>query len=84
MNSTDIKLLLRQSEGQFLERKSCYEHGQGKWRLRKAKDVARDIAKTLAAFTNADGGTLLLNVTGQRHEKTERQFYGSINPCFVR
>jgi len=62
MNVTDVERILRQPEGQFLERKSCYEYVQGKWRLRKAKDVARDIAETLSAFANADGGTLLLGV----------------------
>ena len=58
----DIERLLRQLEGQFLERKSCYEYVRGRWKLRKAKDVARDIAETLSAFANADGGTLLLGV----------------------
>src|SRR4030067_812978 len=62
MNVTDVERIQRQPEGQFLERKSCYEYVQGKWRLRKAKDVARDIAETISAFANADGGTLLLGV----------------------
>src|SRR3990170_2208685 len=62
MDLTDIERLLKQPEGQFLERKSCYEYADGKWRLRKARDVARDIAETLSAFANADGGTLLLGV----------------------
>ena len=62
MDTIDIERLLRQPEGQFLERKSCYEYIKGNWRIRKAKDVARDVAETLAAFANADGGTLLLGV----------------------
>jgi len=62
MGIIDIKRLLRQPEGQFFERKSCYEYERGKWWPRKAKDVARDIAKTLSAFANSDGGTLLLGV----------------------
>lgn len=62
MNIIDIERLLRQPEGQFLERKSCYEYIKGNWRIRKAKDVSRDVAKTLSAFANADGGTLLLGV----------------------
>ncbi len=61
MNTISIKRLLRQPEGQFLERKSCYEY-IGRWKLRKARDVARDVAETLSAFANADGGTLLLGV----------------------
>jgi|Deesub1362A_J573_1020465.scaffolds.fasta_scaffold00395_26 ATP-dependent DNA helicase RecG len=62
MSIIDIKRLLKQSEGQFLERKTCYEYRDGKRRLRKAKDVARNVAETLSAFANADGGTLLLGV----------------------
>lgn len=62
MKHSDIKRLLRQSEGQFLERKSCYEIQKGKRRLRKAREVAKDVAETLCAFGNADGGTLLLGI----------------------
>ncbi len=49
-------------EGQFFERKSCYDRSGGKKRLRKARDVARDVAETLAAMANADGGTLALGI----------------------
>jgi len=50
-------------EGQFLEKKSCWERtATGKKRVRKAKEVAKDVAKTLSAMANADGGTLLLGV----------------------
>ena len=62
MNNVDIKRLLRQPEGQFLERKSCYEYVKGQWKQRKPRDIARDVAETLSAFANADGGTLLLGV----------------------
>lgn len=58
----EIRRLLGQPEGQFLERKSCYERSRGRVRRRKPAVVARDIAETLAAFANADGGTLLLGV----------------------
>ncbi|OIN97626.1 hypothetical protein AUJ66_02525 [Candidatus Desantisbacteria bacterium CG1_02_38_46] len=62
IKESEIKRLLRQPEGQFLERKSCYEYVKEKWKLRKASEVAKDIAEVLSAFANADGGTLLLGV----------------------
>ncbi len=62
LKKDELKRLIQQPEGQFLERKSCYEYIKGKWKRRKAKDIARDIAETLSAFANADGGTLLLGV----------------------
>lgn len=58
----EIRRLLAQPEGQFLERKSCYDRSGSSLRRRKPTDVARDVAETLAAFANADGGTLLLGV----------------------
>lgn len=58
----EIRRLLAQPEGQFLERKSCYDRSGGRVRRRKPAAVARDIAETLAAFANADGGTLLLGI----------------------
>ncbi len=63
LKKSDIERLLKQPEGQFLERKGCYERPGGKKpRLRKAKDVAKDVAEALTAFANADGGTLLVGV----------------------
>ncbi|MFQ6033160.1 MAG: RNA-binding domain-containing protein, partial [Candidatus Zixiibacteriota bacterium] len=62
MKLSEIERLLKQPEGQFLERKSCYEYKKGNWKIRKAKNVAKDIAETLCAFANSDGGTLLLGV----------------------
>ncbi len=52
MNSLDW--VLRQQEGQFFERKSCFDRLKGK--LRPVRAVARDVAETLAAMANADGG----------------------------
>jgi ATP-dependent DNA helicase RecG len=58
----EIRRLLGQPEGQFLERKSCYDRSSGRVLRRRPAEVARDVAETLAAFANADGGTLLLGV----------------------
>jgi len=58
----NIGQLVGQTEGQFLERKSCYDRSGGKLRLRPAKAVARDIAEGLSAFANADGGTFILGI----------------------
>ena len=59
MNWTWLK---EQPEGQFLERKSCYIQARTKYRPRPVKDVVRDIAETLAAMANADGGTVVLGI----------------------
>ena len=62
----DVELLnrlLARDEGQFLEFKSAYERPGGTGlKRRKAAEVAWDIAETLSAMANADGGTLLLGV----------------------
>ncbi|MEJ5383792.1 MAG: ATP-binding protein [Fimbriimonadales bacterium] len=58
----DWEWIRTQSEGQFFERKSCYEWVGGVPKRRAARDVARDVAETLAAMVNADGGTLALGI----------------------
>ena len=58
----NIQQLIELPEGQFLERKSCYDRSRGSPHLRPAKSVAKDIAEVLFSFANADGGTLLLGV----------------------
>jgi ATP-dependent DNA helicase RecG len=63
MDAELLSRLLVRDEGQFLELKSAYERTQaGSLKRRKAADVARDIAETLSAMANADGGTLLLGI----------------------
>ncbi|MEZ5001122.1 MAG: ATP-binding protein [Bacteroidales bacterium] len=47
--STDLQLLIRQGEHQRLDFKYCISD-------------SRKIAKTLSAFANTDGGTLLIGV----------------------
>ena len=54
--------VLRNPEGQFLERKSCYDRSGERVRRRDVRSVARDIAETLSAMANADGGTVVVGV----------------------
>ncbi|MDW8226369.1 MAG: ATP-binding protein [Anaerolineales bacterium] len=51
-----------QPESQFLERKSCYDHSKGRMEPRSIKEVLQDVAKSLAAMTNADGGTVAVGL----------------------
>ncbi|MBM4466529.1 MAG: hypothetical protein FJ014_13405 [Chloroflexi bacterium] len=63
MDTELLNRLLTRDEGQFLEFKSIYERPGGVgFKRRKAADVAQDIAETLSAMANADGGTLLLGI----------------------
>ncbi len=58
----DLRRWSMSEEGQFLERKSAWEGPPGKKHPRKAKDIAMDVAQTLAAMANADGGELIVGV----------------------
>lgn len=63
MDNQLLNRLLARDEGQFLEFKSAHERpGDVGFKRRKATGVAWDIAETLSAMANADGGTLLLGV----------------------
>lgn len=59
---TDWEWTHRQQEGQFFERKSCLDRSPARRGRRPIRDVARDIAETLTAMANADGGTLVIGV----------------------
>src|SRR4030042_4473829 len=61
----DFEWILHQQEGQFFERKSCFDRSQGKVGRRPVRDVARDVAETLAAMANADGGSLVLGIENE-------------------
>jgi ATP-dependent DNA helicase RecG len=60
--AVELKRLISQGEGQFIEFKSLWDlkEGQGKSLSRRA--VRDFVAEYVAAFANADGGVLLLGV----------------------
>jgi ATP-dependent DNA helicase RecG len=58
----DWTWLKMQPEGQFLERKSCYDRTGKTPNPRPIKEVVRDLAEALAAMANADGGTVVLSI----------------------
>ncbi|MCK4727989.1 MAG: putative DNA binding domain-containing protein [Desulfobacterales bacterium] len=62
MKFQNWKWLKTHREGQFFERKSCYDRSGRQPKRRDARSVARDVAETLAAMANADGGTLVLGM----------------------
>lgn len=83
--------LLEQDEGQFLERKSCYDRSSGQTRPNPLKKILQDVAESLAAMANADGGIVAVGldddgaVTGvpSRYElqKAQRQLGNYIRPA---
>lgn len=54
--------MLAREEGQFLEFKSLWDQGADTQRSLERRQVRDTIAEYVAAFANADGGTLLLGV----------------------
>ena len=57
-----IRFMIPIGESHFREFKSCLEGTPDKKRPRPTTAVARDIAETLVAFANAEGGDLLVGV----------------------
>ena len=51
---SDLDWILRQQEGQFFERKSCFDRLKGK--LRPMRAVARDVAEKLVREAHSVGG----------------------------
>ncbi len=58
----DWEWLKSQQEGQFFERKSCYDRSGKRPKRRSARTVAQDVAESLAAMANADGGMVALGI----------------------
>ncbi len=57
-----FRRLVASEEGQYFERKSLFEGPPGAKTHRDRKAVRSDVAEQVAAFANADGGTLVLGV----------------------
>ena len=62
MGKTSIARWQAAEEGQFFERKSAWDRSSQRPKSRKAADIARDIAETLCAMANADGGELVVGI----------------------
>src|SRR5581483_7239150 len=58
----ELRSLLNQPEGQFLEFKSVWDRTTAKPKQLSRRVVRDMIAECAAAFANADGGTLLIGV----------------------
>mgnify|MGYP005836619841 CR=1 FL=1 len=58
----DWQWLKTQQEGQFFDRKSCIDRSGKRPKRRDVRAVAWDVAETLAAMANSDGGTLALGI----------------------
>jgi len=56
----EIETLLARDEGQFLEFKSLLDRTDAPWKALDRRKVRDFIAECVAAFANADGGTLIL------------------------
>jgi predicted HTH transcriptional regulator len=62
LTESELRALLRRDEGQFLEFKSLWDLRAGARTPLDRRSVRDGIAECVAAFANADGGTLLLGV----------------------
>lgn len=62
LSPDEIRALLLREEGQFLEFKSLWDQGGPVPKALERRKVRDQIAEYVAAFANADGGTLLLGV----------------------
>lgn len=98
--ASDIQRWQATEEGQFFDRKSAFDRASGRPRQRKAADIARDIAETLSAMANADGGELVIGIendgaiTGVPHAEDkirlllgvpkDRNYLNPLLPCRAR
>lgn len=62
LTEAEVRSLLAREEGQYLEFKSLWDQTPGQRKPLDRRDVRDVIVKYVAAFANADGGTLILGV----------------------
>lgn len=62
----DLEALLSEAEGQHFERKSLWAGPPEAKQPRRRKAVRDQVAEYVAAFANAEGGTLLMGVEDDR------------------
>ncbi len=86
-----IEIALEISESYYREFKSAYEGPEVKKIARNVKEIKYDIAKTLVAFANADGGELFVGiednnrVTGLPHsDKETDEILNSYKDCILK
>lgn len=86
-----IEIALEISESYYREFKSAFEGAPGSKKPRDLKEIKYDIAKTLVAFANADGGELFIGiedsniVTGIPHSEQEiAEILDSYKDCVLR
>ena len=86
-----IQIALEISESYYREFKSAFEGPPGQKKPREIKEIKYDIAKTLVAFANADGGELFVgiednnSVTGIPHSLKEiEEILNSYKDCILK
>jgi ATP-dependent DNA helicase RecG len=79
-----VETIIAGGESLYAEFKSAWRYGPEGKKKREIRDVAADIARTVVAFANADGGDLLVGVeddgaiTGVPWEGDRRQYLVSV------
>lgn len=61
-DAASIRALIAEGESHFVEFKSAWIYDDEGRRPRPQREVAKDIAETIVAFANADGGDLVIGV----------------------
>ncbi len=79
-----VRALVADGESHFVEFKTAWTYEPGGRKPRPRRDVAQDIAETIVAFANADGGDLVVGVedsgsiTGIPYDEDGLRFLGQV------